>query len=1697
MAYVGKITGTDGTTGLVGSTLYGTCSTAAGTVAKTVTLAEFDTLITGVTVHVKMTNSNTATNPTLNVNSTGAKSICRNGTTKVGNTEGTSWVAGAMLSFTYDGTNWVLNDAVSYPLAHTHPDQDVKWGTTNMAGNWSTVDALFNEYLSPNRFAGAIAAGITVEYSTDAGSTWSTYPDLSDATKRNIFTNRTSSLRIGGPASVTPSQTANTRLRITLNTASAGIYTTLYKLHIYIGTNRSQGTTVTIKAATHGDPTNFSKTICTNQTISGWTSWNVIAIPSGLTTYGNSDSQYQYIQFTFSHTGTTSGYESAGLLVYSIFGFGGVGWTTPSQMAINGHAYTYSGDGTSTFPKAVVISSGGLGVTAGGINVAGGNITCSNGTIVARGNQYADSYSGALNMNNSNIYGLNSIYTADASDEAAEGFHFYRDTTHVDTFRIASGKMYFYANRTLGQNPNPTGVVLHTGNTTVTQTLTSGTAIGSISLDGTSTTLYAPTPTTNTDENVKQSVSTTADYRPIALGKHTWTAGSIPSTDPTTVTDQIYGTSNLYVKPSTGSLLTKGYLECVTNNSGLWLTDSSSNDFGAVYCGSNFWIGAANSSDRAHIGVTYISTGYDSTNLCGYSTIFVSIPNADNTGQSESWGVLHKGNTSVTQVLSSGTKIATISLGATSTDLYAPTNTDTKVNVALATTTKAYLLGTSTTPTGTAQAVTSVGDTGVFLTTTAGRLQAGTYAITSGSYAHILKAGSTNLSANAEHTFPNTGGTVLNTGTTSYTADANAPTSSTTGAYAIGTLKINGSSYSIYGKDTDTWMPMTGATNSANGTVGYINSIPPQHGYNIMFWRADGSWAVPQDTTYSAGTGLTLASGNKFDHTDSLPAQATIGFYKVKYNATGHITGTTAVAASDITGLGIVGTDENVKQSVSTTTDYRPIALGKHTWTTGSIPSTDPTTVTDQIFGTSNLYVKPSTGSLFTKGYLECVTNNSGLWLTDSSSNDFGAVYSGSNFWIGAANSSSRAHTGVTYISTGYDSTNQCGYSTIFVSIPNADNSGQLAQNGSFGVLHKGNTTVTQVLSSGTKIATISLGADSTDLYAPTNTDTKVNVTLATTSKAYLLATTTAPTSSAQAVTSVGDTGVYLTSSAGVLHATTFEGSLNGTITVTETHGDGTTPTTQKTYYVPFMVDKQSTNYIRGNDGIRYATYDGDTTASPKTPGTASLRLGNNKTLNDTGNMRGSLLLFGSGADYIQVLPTTLTSYRTIYFPDEGGTIALKTQADINEMINLLGVGTSVPVDNDYYVSQYVNGGTTTTTYHRRSVLSLWQYMKSKMTNGSNVSFSTDSTTKVLTISASDANVTQTELALDASYEVLFAGTADSTTHTEGVGKSSAVTLNPSSGNLTTTGAFVLKEGSYTGTITQNTLTANRTWTFPKHASGIIHIEQRANFYDDTTGVTSTPWQKVASLTTGAASTDRTATFIVAANYSGDVDKKFGIAQCHLRTNGSKVFSSAELTWLYKSPQLFLSDIVLLYKSVANTSTTIEIWAKSIRRYSGYTFTLLDEHDRKGVISGQWELTTNNGATGSASLPSGFTAKDSRILSDGTLLATETYSGSDNTHTITNTDYDWDSFSLILLHIKTGTTSGLGDNYITIPIPWKDFNDYFDSQTSYNNNGYIPYGLSQYSSGIFLMGNHHQGFTIALGTGSWSSTKTIKVIGIV
>lgn len=75
---------------------------------------------------------------------------------------------------------------------------------------------------------------------------------------------------------------------------------------------------------------------------------------------------------------------------------------------------------------------------------------------------------------------------------------------------------------------------------------------------------------------------------------------------------------------------------------GYWLVDSTGTDYPGVHDnGSNLWIGAVDSNSRQHVGQTYISAGHNGTS--GNPTIYVAVPNADNTGASL-YGVYHTNN---------------------------------------------------------------------------------------------------------------------------------------------------------------------------------------------------------------------------------------------------------------------------------------------------------------------------------------------------------------------------------------------------------------------------------------------------------------------------------------------------------------------------------------------------------------------------------------------------------------------------------------------------------------------------------------------------------------------------------------------------------------------------------------------------------------------------------------------------------------------------------------------------------------------------------------------------------------------------------------------------------------------------------------------------------------------------------------------
>ena len=110
MGYIGKVKAKNGVVHLVGSTLYGTCDTSDSVNLKVVVCPDFTNLITGVTIHIKFTYGHSNGNITLDVNDTGPIPVMLYGSSPASGATINSWPAGAVRSFTYDGTNWVMND---------------------------------------------------------------------------------------------------------------------------------------------------------------------------------------------------------------------------------------------------------------------------------------------------------------------------------------------------------------------------------------------------------------------------------------------------------------------------------------------------------------------------------------------------------------------------------------------------------------------------------------------------------------------------------------------------------------------------------------------------------------------------------------------------------------------------------------------------------------------------------------------------------------------------------------------------------------------------------------------------------------------------------------------------------------------------------------------------------------------------------------------------------------------------------------------------------------------------------------------------------------------------------------------------------------------------------------------------------------------------------------------------------------------------------------------------------------------------------------------------------------------------------------------------------------------------------------------------------------------------------------------------
>lgn len=421
----------------------------------------------------------------------------------------------------------------------------LEWGGRNFAAGYGPIDAAMVPALGADRFAFLKLAGVTVEYSRDKGVTWVDYGSPAENTG-NLFCPSKAATLVIGKADANNKATANGdkyQLRISINTGSANIYSVLNKFVIYVSTNGSNSCTVSLEKATHGDPTTFTSHF-SDVPISGWSGFNVINC-AGIRTYGNSNSQYQYLRFIFKANGGNTNYN--GLNVASLMAFGGVGWTTPSTMARTGDVYSLDYLQNATFPNEVTATEfngplNGIAYNARNVLAYASNEVILGANSPTAGNStndivhinYRDVYGGSTSNNSTQI----TDYHFDNRKGSSSGV-----TIHADTFTGSAAKVNGHAvNADVPSGAKFTDTK-YTANTSklVTTTVPNVTNKGTVpSLTITSTacdditgwTTNTPTSASVSGGILTISIGTAADldYTARSVGSASgWNAGSTPT----------------------------------------------------------------------------------------------------------------------------------------------------------------------------------------------------------------------------------------------------------------------------------------------------------------------------------------------------------------------------------------------------------------------------------------------------------------------------------------------------------------------------------------------------------------------------------------------------------------------------------------------------------------------------------------------------------------------------------------------------------------------------------------------------------------------------------------------------------------------------------------------------------------------------------------------------------------------------------------------------------------------------------------------------------------------------------------------------------------------------------------------------------------------------------------------------------------
>ena len=264
-------------------------------------------------------------------------------------------------------------------------------------------------YMSNKSFAIPPEA-ITIEYSTDGGSTWQDY-GATDLHKRGLFAEtRNNCNTFLGKATTKEANSLNNQLRITISRINLGRYTAINSFYTWMTTN---GNTVYCKLerSLNSSPTAF-ETVFTDFKLAGWSGHNIRYFPT-MSLGGGNDNQPYAIRLTVWQTAITTNYPSANLYDIRFYGPDTYSASAPYYKVQTNELYTWDNALNAIFPAGITATSFSGNLTGNVTGNVSGTATNVTGTVaIANG---GTGQTTAANAINALLNGL-PTWTADPTD---------------------------------------------------------------------------------------------------------------------------------------------------------------------------------------------------------------------------------------------------------------------------------------------------------------------------------------------------------------------------------------------------------------------------------------------------------------------------------------------------------------------------------------------------------------------------------------------------------------------------------------------------------------------------------------------------------------------------------------------------------------------------------------------------------------------------------------------------------------------------------------------------------------------------------------------------------------------------------------------------------------------------------------------------------------------------------------------------------------------------------------------------------------------------------------------------------------------------------------------------------------------------------------------------------------------------------